>query len=485
MMKKVTRGMAAILGMSLLAMAVTGCGSGSAQPEEPVELPPVQEETESAREAVDKSLAAAEAGEKRSVKFMYWGAPGEVAAVEQAIADFETEYPDIDVEGINVPGDDFYTKLTAMIAGNEAPDISYSGPWKLKLGEDGYIYDFNELAEIYPEMNQDGLLKYCEWKWAEDKSAGPFQANVTPSLMYNKEIFEECGVELPPTKAEDAWSLDEFVDVAKSLTIDQNGKNAHDPDFDPDNIKQFGISFMRGWNGYMPLVLSNGGNYLSEDGTQFGLNQPEATEAIQKLADLINVHKVNPSPSQSQSIPSCATALQSKRVAMCVDGSWCHADLAETDMDWGVGVLPQMGDSYKTFFHGGSLIIYKNAKDLDATCKLYKWVTDPQRVLGMHQGVWLPQYEEWYTDENLIEQWASEDLPGRPEGFQDAVMRSTYENAVCAPEAGVKNFNEIDALVGAALDEVWAGKKTAQEAMDEVLPKVEPLIDGWYFDLED
>ena len=425
---------------------------------------------------------ASQSGGKSSVKFMYWGSPAEKAAVEQAIADFEAANPDIKIEGINVPGGDFYTKLTAMIAGNEAPDMSYSGPWKLKLGEDGYIYEFNELAKQYPEINQDGLLKYNEWKWAPDKSAGPFQASVTPSLVYNKQIFKELGVELPPTKAEEAWSWDEFVQVAKQLTLDKKGRNALDPNFDEKNIKQYGIKFSTGWNGYMPLVLSNGGNYLSEDGAEFGLNKPEAADAIQKLADLINVHHVNPTPSAAKSIPAPATALQSKRVAMTVDGSWVHADLAKTDMDWGVGVLPRMGGSYKTFFHGGSLIIYKNAKNLDATVKFYAWITDPKRVLSLHQGLWLPQYEEYYTNPELIETWASETLPGRPAGFQDAVMKSTYENAVLAPEQGVKNFAEIEPMVSAALDEVWAGKKTAQQALDGVAGKVKPLIKGWYFD---
>lgn len=468
-MLKMKKAMVMMLGLTMLVAGTAGCGIKEG----------ITPDTEGGTTVeVQESKIS---GEKSTVKFMYWGSPAEKAAVEDAISEFEAENPDIDIQGVNVPGGDFYTKLTAMIAGNEAPDISYSGPWKLKLGEDGYIYDFNELAKTYPEMRQDGLIKYCEWKWAEDKSAGPFQANVTPTLVYNKEIFEEYGVELPPTKAEEAWSWDEFVHVAKQLTIDQNGKNALDAAFDSTKIKQFGVSYMTGWTGYMPLVLSNGGNYLSEDGTEFWLNKPEATEAIQKLADLINVHKVNPTPAQAKSIPSSATALQSKRVAMSVDGSWCHADLAETDMDWGVGVLPQMGDSYKTFFIGGSLIIYKNAKDLDATCKFYNWITDPKRVLSMHQGVWMPQYEQWYTDEALIEQWASEDLPGRPEGFQDAVMLSTYENAVLGPEAGVKNFVEIDTLLAAALDEVWAGKKSAQEALDGVTPKVEPLIEGWYF----
>lgn len=461
------------------AAMLVGCG-GSGNQTESQQAAAEQQGVQSEAAAPSQDAQQTSSGERR-VKFMYWGSPAEVAAVESAIEDFEEAYPDIKIDGINVPGDDFYTKLTAMIASGEAPDISYSGAWKLKLGEDGYIYDFNELAEMYPEMSQDGLVKFCEWKWAPDKSAGPFQASVTSTLVYNKDIFEEYGVELPPTKVEDAWNWDEFVQVAQQLTIDQNGKNALDPEFDPEHIQQFGVKFSTGWNGYMPLVMSNGGNYLSEDGTEFGLNKPEATEALQKLADLINVYHVNPTPAQSKSIPATASALESKRVAMVVDGSWVHADLAETDMNWGVGVLPQMGAEYKTFFNGGSLIIYKNAKDLDATCKFYSWITDPQRVLQLHQGLWLPQYEEWYTDPELIEEWASEDLPGRPEGFQDAVMRSTYEHAMLAPENGVKNFAEIDPLVGAALDQVWSGQKTAQEAMDEVLADVEPLIDGWYF----
>lgn len=457
------RALAILMVCAILAVAIAGC---SGDPE--------------SQSTPDSSKDPAE--EVQTIRFMYWGSPAEKAAVENAIKTFEAEHQNIKVEGINVPGGDYYTKLSAMIAGNEAPDISYSGPWKLQLGEDGVIYEFNELSETYPEMMPDGLIQFCEWQWAPGKSAGPFQSTVTPSLMYNKEIFVEAGVDLPPTKVEDAWSWDEFVDAAKKLTLDDQGRNAYNPEFDSENIKQYGIKMSTAWYVYMTMVLSNGGDYLSEDGTEFGLNKPEATEALQKIADLINVHKVHPTLAQSSSIPAPATALQSRRVAMTIDGSWCHADLSGTTMDWGVGVLPQMGDSYKTYFIGGSLIIFKSTEKLDAACKFYNWITDPKRVLEMHQGLWMPQFSEWYTDETLIEQWASEDLPGRPEGFQDAVMRSTFEHSVLGAEQGVKNFPEIDALVGAALDDLWAGNKTAQEVMDGVLPVVEPLIEGWYFE---
>lgn len=419
------------------------------------------------------------AGKQSAIKFTYWGSPVEKKAIENAIASFEEAHPNIKVNAIHIPND-FYTKLTAMIAGNETPDISYSAAWKLKMGQDGIIYEFNELAKTQPEMNLDGVVEYCQWNWAPEKVAGPFQASVTPSLMYNADLFKEANVELPPTNSEEAWTWDKFVEAAQRLTLDNKGRNAADPDFDAKNIKQFGIKIGLGWNGYMPMVLSNGGNYLTQDGKEFGLNKPEAAAAIQKIADLINVYKVHPSPSQISNLPSPSTALQSKRVAMCIDGSWNHADLATAGFNWGVGVLPVINE-YKTFFHGGSLVIFKATKDLDATCKFYNWVTDPDKVLELHQGLWLPQLKDWYTEPALVDKWASESLPGRPAGFQEAVLKSTFENSVLAPENGVVNFDQIDPLVAAALDQVWAGKKTAQEAMDEIEDKVKPLIGGWYF----
>jgi multiple sugar transport system substrate-binding protein len=92
----------------------------------------------------------------------------------------------------------------------------------------------------------------------------------------------------------------------------------------------------------------------------------------------------------------------------------------------------------------------------------------------------MPVQSEYYTDEKKLDMWASEDLPARPKGFQDAVVKSTYENAVIATEMDVKNFTEINTQVKSALEQVWSGKKTAEQAMTEVKAKTDPLIDGTY-----
>lgn len=92
----------------------------------------------------------------------------------------------------------------------------------------------------------------------------------------------------------------------------------------------------------------------------------------------------------------------------------------------------------------------------------------------------MPVQTEYYTDPDKIDFWASEELPARPEGFQDAIVKATYDHAVVATEINVKNFNEINTLVGSALEQVWSGKKTAEEAMTEVKSQTDSLVEGTY-----
>jgi multiple sugar transport system substrate-binding protein len=66
-------------------------------------------------------------------------------------------------------------------------------------------------------------------------------------------LFEEAGLNPPPAKygekyvkpdgTEVEWDWEAVKWVAQNLTIDSNGKNALDPDFDGDNVVQFGFSF--------------------------------------------------------------------------------------------------------------------------------------------------------------------------------------------------------------------------------------------------
>ena len=423
----------------------------------------------------------AEDTEPCTITFTYWGSGAEQAAIEASLETFQEAYPDITVNAIHIPSDDFLTKINSMIAAGEAPDISYSASWKCQFGEEGLIYNFYDLAEEDPDLNPDNYLDTCWWKWSETESAGPIMANVCPSLMYNADIMEEAGIDVPTT-TDTAWSWDEFVSVAQQLTLDGNGKNAADPDFDSNNIVQYGVMFNPSWNTYMSFIYSNGGGYLSEDGTQFGLVDDASAEVLQNFADLINVYHVAPTAIASNSMPSAGSAIASGQAAMYLDGSWNHLDLAESGCNWGVGTLP-ISENYTTYLDGGSLIIFKSTEHLDATIKLYKWITDPEssdEITEMFRTIWMPVQKEYYEDKDKLEFWASEEFPASPEGFQEACVDSVINNLTVATEINVKNFNEMDTLVSAAMDEVLSGSKTAKDAMTAIKDSVDRLVDGTY-----
>lgn len=88
----------------------------------------------------------------------------------------------------------------------------------------------------------------------------------------------------------------------------------------------------------------------------------------------------------------------------------------------------------------------------------------------------MPVQTEYYTDPDKVDFLACRKMPARQRAFR-TLSKATYDHAVVATEINVKNFNEINTLVGSALEQVWSGKKTAEEAMTEVKSQTDSLVE--------
>src|SRR5690606_24630969 len=122
-------------------------------------------------------------------------------------------------------------------------------------------------------------------------------ANEVLLLYYNKAIFDAQGVNYPPSVADDAWTWDEFVAAAKLLTLDGEGRNRNDAEFDDNDIVTYGAEFGRAsWASWMWPVLaeSAGGGIVSDDGKTLLLGDQTTISAYQAIADLYAVHGVAP-----------------------------------------------------------------------------------------------------------------------------------------------------------------------------------------------
>lgn len=416
--------------------------------------------------------------EKISLRLAVWGAPDEVKPYKIAIEKFEKEHPNIKVELQHIAAD-YDTKLTTMVAGNDVPDVAMmeSGSIAYPLAEQGKFYNLQDFLSKDTDINADSLVPNITYSLEKGNVIGIAPGPETFGLFYNEDAFKAAGVEPPPSKVADAWTWDEFVDVAKQLTLDKEGRNAADSNFDPKNIKQYGINLPSWWASYSNFVYSNGGDFISEDGKTFALNQPEAVEALQNLADLVNVHHVAPSPVQSKNIPATHVALQTKKVAMAIDGQWVSSSLAQSKFNFNVGVLPVMKEPQTTVVCA-MFSMFKSTKHPEESWELIKALIDPESSIDMlTAGTWMPAELDWYTDQALLDRW-TKDLPARPSGYQDAIIDVLLNHSHQTPTGYVKNFNKIMDVVTPALDKVWLGQQSAQEAMDSIADKAQAQVQG-------
>lgn len=413
-----------------------------------------------------------------TLKFTYWGSPIEKAAIEDVVRKFEEQYPHIQIDDQHIPNGEYVVKITSMMAGDIAPDIGYIGAEQgLLWAEEGKFLNLTDFMtrDQDKEYQPDEFL--APFSWEPDKILG-FSAQ-SFAIYYNTDLFTQAGVELPPAQGSEAWEWDEFVETAKKLTIDRSGKNATEPGFDHTQIKQYGVQFEKSMNIWMNFVYSNEGQYLSEDGTTFALNEPAAVEAIQRVADLINVHHVSPSPTASKTLPAGPIALQSNQVAMILDGQWSLLDLGESKMNFGIGVLPKLKKSI-TQVVGGPTAIFSSTKHPDESWQFMKFLKSPANNLDLFvKGLWMPYTKSWYSDPELNAKWM-EGNAAHPPAYKTAIAEQILERSVLAPTFYVKNYGSINAIVTPALDQVWTGEKTAEQALNEVADNAQAEVKGRY-----
>ena len=411
-----------------------------------------------------------------TLTYTTWGSPNERKTQGEAVKAFEKANPNIKVNFQHIPAD-YETKLATMIAGNTPPDVALlNKTTALTWADQGKIYNIKPLLDKDAEISIDSYIDGSFVYSAVDKVVGITPCQEVFGIFYNVDMFKDAGVDLPRTKSADAWTWDQFINVAQQLTIDQNGKNALQPGFDPNKIKQYGVSLpLWAWQTFLVL---NDTKFVSDDGTKSNLTDPAVAETLQRFGDLINKYHVAPSLAAQKTLPAPAVALQSKRVAMDYDGQWVQQDLATAKVNFGVGVLPKMKRSTTTLF-GELVVMMSGTKHPNEAWKLEKWMTGGVGTKDlMSSGLWMPATKDMYTKPELIESWVVE--PAHPEGYKDAIMTPAMSDSV--PDVGyyLKNSVKILSIITPALDQVWLGKKTAAEVLKEVEPKVTPELKGVY-----
>jgi len=245
-------------------------------------------------------------GESVSLTFGSWDDENGNLRHLAALEDFSAEYPDISVEILPNPGGDWHTRILTLIAAGELPDVYMVDSSFIPLyAESGglvnlrpYIEDaelgFDPSEVFYQGVYENGFYQGDPYVLAKDYS--------TVAVYANRALFEAAGIELP----QDGWTYDDLLDIAMQLTVDANGNNATSPDFDPENVVQYGMDH-RGdwWRSFQSVIYSFGSHTISEDGSTLDgyINSSETIAALEWMRDAVHVHHVAPTANWIQGLP--------------------------------------------------------------------------------------------------------------------------------------------------------------------------------------
>lgn len=264
----------AMIMVFVLLLSLTACGDDSDKEN--------SSEAKEAGSATDSSKETSESSEKDTstepvdptiVRFTVWS---QEEATKAAVDAFNSSRDDIQIKLEVIPSAQLQPILRSTLGTPEAPDITWGSVSTEMFAMAGMLAPLDEFVErddfdlsaFYPatvaQQYRNGVLY------------GLPNGVDTYAMAYNSAVFDKYGVEYP--KAD--WSWDDYERIARELDakIRAGGGNEYASGLDIKSSAHF----------FLPISVSNGAQFINDEGTECLINDPAAVEMMDMVMALIN-----------------------------------------------------------------------------------------------------------------------------------------------------------------------------------------------------
>lgn len=383
-------------------------------------------------------VSGASAQEQVTITWQMWGSDENDIAAWQHLADMVTEvHPEITVELQTTPWNDYWTKLPVLAASGQLADIvamqslrmpnfyTLLEPLDERIAADGFDIDaFDE--SIVGGMSRDGVIYGLPY------DVGPWM------MFYNKDKFEEAGLDLP----QPGWTLEEFTAAATALTKDG----------------EYGFGVVP--NGYSIFASALGAEYLNDEG-QLDFASPSAVAAADTFIGLVTEHKVAPVVASGANPGDVISGrFESGNLAMMVDGPWSLISKNDTvQFELGLAPMPRGEGDLHAVTAGSGFGIATSSQNKDAAWKAIQVITGPEALQYLAEaGRALPARKAEWT------YWfdvAAADVAGAREALEYSLEHSsTFEIT--------DNWNAVENLMTQYFPLAMTGSQTPEQTMQTI-----------------
>jgi multiple sugar transport system substrate-binding protein len=386
-------------------------------------------------------------------------------AVRKPVADaFNARYPKTQVEIAHAfagsdPGE---IRRAVMVASDDPPEVCHFPlNWMPTVANRGWAHDLTpymkrdklEASEFHPGIMEGMTFNGKPLGLADDWE--------THLMFFNKDLFDKHGIR--PLDAN--YTYDQWLDIARRLSVRTGDIST----------AVWGGAIEPTFSTVLDTVRAWGGEVVNADGTRCLLNTPEATSAIQWLADSWNRHGAVISPQELSDVKQNWRALFSQgRVAMGTSGVWVSVGSngflnTAKNINWQLAPKPKGPKARgNTLSHYAHVLVTRSKNP---------------------EGGWL-----WMQFLNSKEGWDVrggdlDQIPARKSLFEHPRIKAQSwlnERGIIQARRDslptmrgypiIPNYQEVDAEVRKAYAFVWRGEKTARQAMEEVVPVVNALL---------
>ncbi len=383
------------------------------------------------------------------------------AGDDQIIADFTEQYPEISVEKMTWPGQDFHDKLRLLATAGDLPDVfNLETKQVVDMISRGMILDITDFFNSQEELKEEDYFE-SEWEkqWFNGKMYLLSLDTQDAIIYYNKDLFDQKGVAYPPANwGDESWTYDKLLETAQSFT---EGEGIE---------KVFGYQLSRWWVYTYPIIWSYGGTVTNEDRTASTITMPETVAAFQFRTDLINKYGVEPTPAeQTEGVDAI---FGSGRLAMRCSSNplmWSIKDIP--DLNFGIAAMPAGPAGAFTRGPQDGFAIGSQTKNADAVFAFASYAAGPtgQELMCNQLGLGTPTLKAVAE----LDSFVHPTVPGLEGLDLSLLVDKTGHNK--HQDVTVK-WPEMDKLITAEMDVFLNGGVTAEEFTAKLDPQITELL---------
>ena len=325
-------------------------------------------------------------------------APEQVQVERKVAEDFNASHPGIHLQFEGFVYAAARDALAVQLGSGNPPDIvgpvgiggaeAFHGQWlDLKPYIDKTGFDMSQFPQSTVELYNAG---------GEGQVGIPYA--IYPSVLFYKAgMFKEAGLEEPPHEwnaqytmpdgSKRPWDYDTVKEIAKILTVDVNGADATEADFDPEKIVQWGFEPQRDDLRQTGAYFGAGG-FMAADGKTAQIPDPWKAAWKQFYDGIWTDHysmtgpKFETTDLNPDGYPFCAG-----KVAMSTNYLWSTYCVDGAGDDWNMAATPAYKGKTTAAFNADTWRIMKGSKNPDEAFTVLTYLLQNEDLLSLYGGM--------------------------------------------------------------------------------------------------